>query len=67
MPTDTPPPDDDSRTFGQQIIDSLREGIADAKAGKPFRQTVVRRMTVKGETVYAHETFTAPLGRPKGR
>lgn len=48
---------------GKRIIRSLEQFLADVKAGKPMRQTNVRRMTVKGKTVYVDETFTAPLKR----
>lgn len=48
-------------TFGHHVIASLREGVAAMKAGKPFKQTVMRRMIVKGKTVYTRETFIAPV------
>lgn len=47
--------------FGEKLIKSLREFVADAKAGKAMKQSFVRRMKVKGKTVYAREEFTAPL------
>lgn len=49
-----------SRT-GDKIIRSLREGIDAIRAGKPMRQSTVRRMVVKGKTVYVRDTFTAPV------
>jgi hypothetical protein len=47
--------------FARQVIRNFREFLRDAKAGKPFKQSIVRRMKVKGKTVYTRETFTAPL------
>jgi hypothetical protein len=47
--------------LGKRIIKSLKEFIRNVEAGKPFKQTIVRRMRVKGKTVYARETFNAPL------
>lgn len=44
-----------------KIVDSLRQFLADVKAGKPMRQSVVRRMKVKGKTVFTREVFTAPV------
>lgn len=46
-------------SFGKQVIKSLEQGLSDMKAGKPFKQTIVRRMIVKGKTVYVFESFTA--------
>ena len=47
-------------SFGQSVVNNLREFSEVLKAGKPFKQTVRRRMIVKGKTVYTRETFTAP-------
>jgi hypothetical protein len=63
--------------LGKRIVSSLEEFVRDAKAGKSFRQSIVRRMKVKGKIVYARETFEAPMrntpgddrrdsGRPQG-
>jgi hypothetical protein len=38
--------------LGKRIIKSLEQFNRDLKAGKPMKQTVVRRMTVKGKTEY---------------
>jgi hypothetical protein len=54
------------RKFGKQLIPAMREFLRDVKAGKPMKQTIVRRVKVKGETVYTRETFVAPVGE-KGR
>lgn len=51
--------------FGQECIKSLREFLKHVKSGKPVQQSIVRRMKVKGKTVYVRETFSAPL-RCKG-
>jgi hypothetical protein len=55
--------------LGKRIIKSLEQFNRDMKAGKPMKQTVVRRMTVKGKMVYVAETFVAPVRamRKKGR
>ena len=50
-------------TFGQQLIDSLQDFLARVDRGEPIKQTVVRRMKVKGQTVHTSETFAAPLRR----
>ncbi len=45
----------------KKLIDSLRD-LSDAiRTGKPMKQSIVRRMKVKGKTVFTRETFTAPL------
>jgi len=49
------------KTFGQKLIKSCEEFIQHVKQGKPIKQTFVRRMTVKGKTVYTHESIFAPL------
>lgn len=46
---------------GKRIVASLRKFLADVRAGKPVKQTIVRRMTVKGQTIYVQETFKAPF------
>lgn len=52
--------------FGKHVIESLRDALARMRRGEPFKQTIVRRMKVKGETVYTHETFNAPIGKTGG-
>lgn len=47
-------------TIGEEIIRDLK----DVLAGKPVRQTIMRRMTVKGRTVYTRESFVAPIRPP---
>jgi hypothetical protein len=51
------------RITGAEIIKRMQDFLADVKAGKPMKQTIVRRMRVKGKTVFTHETFTGPLQR----
>jgi hypothetical protein len=51
------------RSIGEEIIAGLKELISDIKNGKPRRQYTVRRMTVRGKTVYVHDSFTAPIGK----
>jgi hypothetical protein len=53
--------------FGKSALKSLREGLADMRAGKPFKQTIVRRINVKGKTVFTRETFTGPIQSFKRR
>lgn len=48
-------------TIAQQIISGLQEMLD----GKPVKQVMVRRMIVKGKTVYTRESFTAPIRRPR--
>jgi hypothetical protein len=52
--------------LGKKLIRGMRQFIADVKAGKPVKQRTVRRMKVKGKTVYVHDSFTAPIGPPNG-
>jgi hypothetical protein len=53
--------------FGRKLIRSLEQFRDDLRANKPMKQTIVRRMKVKGKTVFTHETFTAPIRpTPKG-
>lgn len=47
--------------LGKKIIRALKEVNRDMRLGLPVKQSIVRRMTVKGKTVYARETFTAPI------
>lgn len=49
----------------KRVIKDLEEVIA----GKPVKQTIIRKMNVKGKTVYTRESFTAPIqpGLKKGR
>lgn len=49
--------------LGKKLIKSLRQFIKDAEDGKSFRQSIVRRMKVKGKTVFAREAFVAPIAR----
>ena len=49
------------RRLGQHLIDSLRDALDGIENGRPMRQSVVRRMKVKGETVYTRETYLAPV------
>lgn len=51
------------KTFGQSAIANLKDFIERVKRGDPMRQSNVRRMVVKGKTVYVHSRFTAPVGR----
>lgn len=51
---------------GARIIRSLKSFIKDVEAGKPVRQSIVRRVWVKGKPVYCHENYTAPL-KPMGK
>lgn len=47
--------------LGKKILKSL-DGMATAvNAGKPLRQSIVRKMVVKGKIVFVRETFFAPL------
>ena len=46
---------------GVSRIDRLVQDLHTVRDGKPVKQTVVRRMKVNGKTVYADETFTAPV------
>lgn len=47
--------------FGKEIISALEDFAKAVKSGKPVKQTIMRRMTVKGKTVYTRETFTGPI------
>ena len=53
------------KPIGSRLIAGLQQLASDLKTGKPVRQTIVRRMNVKGETVYTHETFTGPIQNGK--
>lgn len=41
---------------------AISHQVADVHdAAKPMKQSTIRRMTVKGKTVYVRDTFTAPV------
>ncbi|HSZ58629.1 MAG TPA: hypothetical protein VK797_23375 [Tepidisphaeraceae bacterium] len=51
--------------FGKEIIAGLKWLNHAIKNDLPVKQTIIRRMKVKGKTVYTDETFTAPVRRMK--
>lgn len=53
--------------LGKEIIHSLTQGLADIKAGKPMRQSIGRRVMVKGRPTWCIESFTAPVRRGKAK
>lgn len=56
------------RRLGDKLARGIRELREAMETGKPLRQTVVRRVMVKGKTVHTRETFTAPLKlRPRSK
>ena len=48
-------------TRGATIVRNLKEFADAISTGKPIRQTIVRRMKVKGKTVYVQEKVKAPI------
>jgi hypothetical protein len=46
------------------LVSAVREMHDAIKNGTPMQQTVMRRMKVKGKTVFTREKFTAPIRRP---
>lgn len=49
--------------LGRRMIRALKEFIRKADDGEPVEQIVMRRMKVKGKTVYTREKFKAPIRR----
>lgn len=53
--------------LGKQLIRDLKWFKGAIRDGTPVRQSVVRRMKVKGKTVYIHDRFTAPITENRAR
>jgi hypothetical protein len=51
--------------LGKKIIARLTDLNRIIETGEPIQQSVMRRIKVKGKTVYTRETFKAPIGKPK--
>lgn len=49
-------------SFAESAIANLRE-FNNLPTNEPIQHDTVRRMVVKGEIVYVHDSFTAPPGR----
>lgn len=52
--------------LGDKLIRGLRELRDGLRNGRPFKQSAVRRMKVKGKTVHVRETFAAPIRATHG-
>jgi hypothetical protein len=49
--------------LGRQLIKALTELRNGIRTGKPFKQSIVRRIPTKRGDVLTRETYTAPIGK----
>lgn len=56
--------DNKSSELGEKLIARAKQLLRDIREGRPVKQKMVRRMVVKGESVFVDETVIAPLVTP---
>lgn len=47
--------------LGDKLVNALREFVHARRTGQPVRQSVLRRVRVRGKGTFIHTSFTAPL------